>query len=88
MLTRYHVKMPKSWKGPSKVSVRLPVGDGFSFIPFKKNQEDKAAPDYSAKTLWLEDKAAVQLKQLGFDLRKAKQPKPETKQEKPKRETK
>jgi len=85
MLTRYHVTMPKTWRGPSKVILRLTVGDSHAPVPFKKTQTDKSASDYPSKTLWLEEQTVVQLKKAGFSLRKAKVPVVDKKQNKPKK---
>ena len=81
----YHVKMPLSWKGPSRVTLALTVGDTRAHLSFDLNQEDEKAPNYRAKKLWLTYEAATELSSKGFSVIRAKQPEVKVAQVKPTR---
>ena len=84
----YHVRMPKSWKGPCRVTLGLLVGNTRAHLAFHLYQEDEKASDYPIKKLWLTQSAALELKQKGFSVVPAKQPEVKAVQVKPIRQNK
>ena len=84
-MNRFHIKYPLNHKGGSKINLALTVGERRVTMSFNKYQEDKSKGDYPSKTMWLQDAQVNELRSKGFVVRKASEPKPETKQVKPKK---
>lgn len=71
----YWVRLPKSTKKSRNVTIHLRLGEGTNAaLRFNLFQVDKSQTDYPSKRLYISDENVAELKNLGFDVRKAKPP--------------
>ena len=61
-MNRYHIRLGDKFRGPSRVSIAIKVGDRKAMVAFNKNQEDESASDFPRKTIWLQPEVALELK--------------------------
>lgn len=73
----YHVSLSMKSTLPARMIMYLPMGTSVSAQRFDKLEQDKDSTSYPKKKVWLTKDQATELKQKGFTVRKAKQPKPE-----------